>query len=443
MKYIGLLAGKLALFFGNLLNRGSSFPGLVARKISPGILQKIKYPDKIIMVTGTNGKTSTANLLADIIEKSGKKVIHNTRGANMMNGLVTAIIEGTGLGMKMKADVLLLEIDESTIPKFFKLVTPTHLAVTNFFRDQLDRHGEIDTLIKKIMGAVDKEVCLVLNGNDPLVHSLGEGLSENPKIYYGVEETEYSYFDETEVRESKWCPNCNSVLKYKYYHYSQIGNYECDCGFKTPELKYTATDVDLPNKSFKVNGKEYKSNYDNMYFVFNTLGAIALAEEIGIDYESIRDAVCEFKIGDGRMEEFNVGEYRTFLNLVKNPAGLNQSVNHILNQGDESFSVFFAVNNNWADGIDTSWLWDVAFEKFRDSGLDKFICSGMRAYDLAVRLKYAGIDEAKIIVLPEIPEALDFLKSRTDSKPYILSSYTALQDLRKALNSLEENKEKK
>lgn len=439
MKYIGLLAAKLTLFFGNILKRGSSLPGLIAIKICPEILKKIEYPKNIIMVTGTNGKTSTANLVAQVIERTNKTVIHNTKGANMLSGLVTTIIEGTGLNFKFKKDILLLEIDESTIPKFFKYVSPTYLVITNFFRDQLDRHGEIDILIDKISKSIESDSKLILNGNDPLVYNLGEKLPENEKIYYGIKKTDYSSQEE-EVRESKWCPKCNSILKYNYYHYSQIGDYECSCGFKTPNLDYEATDIDFLKKSFKVNGVEFKSNYDNMYFTFNTLGAIAISKEIGIDYKTIKDCVYDFKIGEGRMEEFNIRKHRTFLNLVKNPAGLNQSINHILNQKDSSFSIFFALNNNWADGIDTSWIWDVCFEKLSESGLDKFICSGRRAYDLAVRLRYSGVNEDNIIVLTDITEALEYLKSRVDSKPYILSSYTALQDVRKSLNSFEENK---
>lgn len=440
MKYIGLLLGKIALSGGKKLKRGSSLPGMIASKVSPDILKKIKYPQDIIVVTGTNGKTSTANLLANIMEKSGKRVVHNTKGANMMTGLVTAIVEKTNFKFELEADVLILEVDESTIPLFFKFVTPKYLVVNNFFRDQLDRHGEIDTLIKKIEEAVGKDTGLILNGNDPLVHIMGHDLQENKKIYFGVDRTEYSIDDENEVREAKWCPSCNKTLEYNYYHYSQIGDYSCECGFKTPALDYLATDVDLHNKSFKVNGEEYRSNYDNLYFLFNTVSAIAAAKELGVSYSVIEAAVYEFKIGDGRMEEFNVKTHSTFLNLVKNPAGLNQSINHILNQDDEKFSIFLSLNNMYADGIDTSWLWDVAFEKLKKSNLDKFVCSGMRAYDLAVRLKYSGVSEDKIIVIEDVAEAMSYLRNNLNSKPYMLSSYTALQNVRKILNSFEENK---
>lgn len=440
MKLLGLLVGKFALAAMKLRKGGSSLPGMLANKISPDLLGSIEYPNLVIAVTGTNGKTSTANLIAEIFKEAGLKVAHNTRGANMMSGITTAIIEKTSLSLKLRADVAVLEIDEASVPLVFKQIKPQYLLINNFFRDQLERYGELETLVGKVSNSIPLEQVLVVNGNDPLSCKVALDHPQNPVVYFGMEKTSLSTTTESEARESKWCPMCNTRLHYDYYHYSQIGRFGCEnCGFSTPHLAYQALDVDLSAKTLTINGTRYDSTYDSLYFLFNTVGAVALTSETGINSEVIQRAVAKFQIGDGRMEKFRINESETFLNLVKNPAGLNQTLTHVVNQPHEKFSVFLALNNQAADSIDTSWLWDVAFEKLATERLSSFVCSGTRAYDLAVRLENAGIPTEQIIVLPDLVEGLRYLRDNTAGQPFVLTNYTPLQPVRRALAAFPEN----
>ena len=440
MNRLGLIAGKLALFASRLRKGGSSVPGYVANRIAPNLLSSLRYPDLVIAVTGTNGKTSTANLIAEIFRANGMKVAHNTRGANMMSGLATALIEKTGISLKVNADVVVLEIDEASVPLAFAQIRPQYLLINNFFRDQLERYGELETVIAKVSESIQPAQVLVCNGNDPLTTKVALDHPDNHTIFFGVGRTAQSTSAEGEARESKWCPVCNHHLGYDFYHYSQIGHFRCDnCGFATPRLDAEAIDVDFADKSFTVNATRYRSGYDNLYFLFNIMGAIALTTDVGVSPDVIARALSSFEIGDGRMERFRVRDAETFLNLVKNPAGLNQTITHILAQDHEQFSVFMALNNQSADSIDTSWIWDAALEKFDTDRLQTFVCSGDRAYDLAVRLENAGVPSSKVVVLPVVEEGLTYLRDSTSGQPFVLTNYTPLQPVRRMLASFPEN----
>ncbi|MCI0502342.1 MAG: MurT ligase domain-containing protein [Fusobacteria bacterium] len=438
MRYIALIVGKLLKFIGNKLDKGTSAPGVFAKKIDKKIFSRITYPEKIVVITGTNGKTSTANMVAKVLRDKGLEVVHNTKGANLLGGLLTTIIDHTSFSFRITCDVLVLEVDEATYPAFTKYITPSHLIVNNFFRDQLDRYGEIEVLVDLVNSGISSETTLILNGDDPLVRYLGYKNSENRVVYFGLAQTKYSVSDTEQVREGKFCPVCGSKLNYLYYHYSQLGNYSCSCGFSRPVIQVEAYDVDLKNKEFKVDDMIYKIGYDNLYFIYNSLAAMIIGDEFNISRELMKASILDFKVDDGRMENYLLGQNKTYLNLVKNPTGLNQSLEHILRQEDEAFNIFLALNNLAADGTDTSWIWDVDFEQLKTSNINKFYCSGLRAFDLAVRLKYAFIEEEKLIVIPDLSACIEEAR-QNNNKTYILSTYTALQRTRRILGSLKEN----
>lgn len=437
MKSLALLVGKTLSGVGKMTGRGTSLPGVYARKIDADIFSKIELPEHIIVVTGTNGKTSTANMIAKMFRDCGYNVVNNTKGANLLGGLLTTILENTSFNFKLNADVLVLEVDEATYPTFTKYITPSHLIVTNFFRDQLDRYGEMEVLVNMVHKGISPKTKLILNADDPLTALLGFKNKENVQYYYGLNRTKYSVETTDQVREAKFCPNCGKRLVYDYYHYSQLGHYNCDCAFGHPETTYLAREVNLAEKTFSVGGNRYMLNYDNLYFVYNALSAIALADLFELPYIGVQKSLFSFRVDDGRMESFTIGKYETYLNLVKNPTGLNQTLEHIVRtQGEAPYTLFMTLNNLAADGTDTSWIWDADFEQLARTNVEAFYCSGIRAYDLASRLKYAGIPLEKIIVNPNIAEHLVLLENDMTSKPYILSTYTALQETRKILHTM-------
>lgn len=444
MKSMALLVGKTISTVGKITGRGTSLPGVYARKIDADIFSKIEMPKHVIAVTGTNGKTSTANMIAKMFRDSGYRVVNNTKGANLLGGLLTTILDHTTFDFKLNADVLILEIDEATYPTFTKYITPTHLVVTNFFRDQLDRYGEMEVLVEMVNRGISTDTKLILNADDPLTALLGFKNKENAQYYYGLTRTKYSVETTSQVREAKFCPNCGRRLTYDYYHYSQLGYYHCLCEFDHPETTFLAKEVNLEEKTFVVGDQKYKLNYDNLYFIYNALSAIALADLFELAYIPVQNSLYTFRVDDGRMETFRLNEYETYLNLVKNPTGLNQTLEHIIRtQNQTPYVLFMTLNNLAADGTDTSWIWDVDFEQLAHTNLEAFYCSGIRAYDLATRLKYAGIPVDKIHVNTHIGEHLETLKKELRVKPYLLSTYTALQETRKILQTYKENRGEK
>lgn len=440
MKFLAILIGKTIKKLTGILGKGTSLPGIWARKIDPNLLRKIQLPEKVIVVTGTNGKTTTSNMIAHILRYNGLDILHNQKGANLVSGILTTLIDACTLTGKINKAVAVLEIDESTVPRVFEYISPSHLVVTNFFRDQLDRYGELDTVISKISSALKKNLELILNGDDPLVAQLA--VKNNfPHKFYGISDLKYTTSEMHQVREGRFCPLCNEKLNYAYFHYSQLGAYHCpSCDYKKPELTFDVTAVDLEKGTFEINHQYvFSINYQDLYFVFNAAAAISACSSIGLSMEQIIKALKDFRMDDGRMEPFFLGEKKALLNLVKNPTGLNQSLSHIISH-EEKKAVLMILNNLDADGKDVSWIWDSDLEMIASTELSSFICSGLRAEDLAVRLKYAGVSEDKIIIHSEIKDALSALKY-AEGKLFILSTYTALQFCRKILLSMEENKD--
>ncbi|MDO5689216.1 MAG: MurT ligase domain-containing protein [Tissierellia bacterium] len=430
MKNLAILIGKLVLFVGRLLGRGSSMPGKLARQIAPDLLEELDYPKDVVMVTGTNGKTSTTHYIAAIMEKAGKRVVHNREGANMPQGIATVVLEKTDFQGKVDAQVCVFEVDEGFLGSLAEAIRPEYILITNLFEDQADRFGSAKQLAKKLTEAIPQGSKLILNGNDPLLVKLGNDRIDCHKIYFGVE----AFPDETQVEmEQSNCPVCSQPLEYERRYYDKIGEFRCKCGFETPPIEYLATDVDDVDKSFVVDGYRYHSKYGNKYFVYNMLGAIAYAKQLEIIDSVIDKALADYSIGAGRMEEIQLGGHNTILNLVKNPAGLNQSLEFILaEQRQDPFNLYLAINSRPADGEDPSWLQAVHFEQLIESGLETFICAGEQAEYLKGILLEKGLAEDRLKIILDPKEAIALL-SDSHLKPYILSNYTALAAIRSQL----------
>lgn len=435
-KLIAIWLGKALTVAGKLIGKkSSSSPGAYALKICPDLVKDLnKCVSKGIIVTcGTNGKTTTNNLMASALEAKGYKVICNKLGANMLSGIATTVLQEMSIFGKLKADYACLEIDEAYTPIVFDYVKPDVMVITNLFRDQLDRYGEIDITSDIINKAIEKvpNLKLVLNGDDPLCVKFGR--NENVSAYYyGISEQVLPQLDDT--KEGRFCPICGEEQRYNYYHYSQLGDFSCpSCGFKRPQIDFNVTNVSLGTPMrFEINGQKMEINYKGFYNIYNLIavyGALTVLGESTDDFGGLLEA---YKPQIGRMQEYKFNK-PVILSLSKNPAGFNQAIATV-NTDKRKKDVIIAINDKANDGRDVSWLWDVDFDKVADENLNTLATTGIRLYDISLRFKYSDI---KVDLITEDMAAAVQKALETDSEVvYVLVNYTALYPTEAVLKKL-------
>ncbi len=440
--WLALWAGKMSGIVLKLLGKkGTTLPGLIAYRIDSSIIKHLAktYTEGLIMITGTNGKTTTANLLANILTRAGKKFAFNQAGANLVTGITGALLQNTGWRGKARVRLALLEVDEATVPKFCAEVLPDIVVVTNFFRDQLDRYGELDTTIRMVKDALSVKTLLILNADDPLVAQFGYERSR--VLYYGVARTPESQTVSQETRESKFCPQCGQALDYELFHYGQLGIYYCaSCNFKRPYPDVLADQVKQQADwmKFNIGSSCFVTALQGYYNLYNSLAAITVARQLNISELDIEQGLREFIPQAGRMERFNFPEGVLTLTLVKNPTGFNQVIRTVLANGND-VRLLIAINDLAADGRDISWLWDVDFERLgeQEGLVCQVVCTGLRAEEIALRLKYAGLSIEKLVIEHSLDKAVEILLSecRVGEVVFALPTYTNLFPLRKLLET--------
>ena len=428
-----ILFAKVLNFFANILCKilhkdNGNMLGKIVKKLSPDILKSIKIDCPVIAVTATNGKTTTNNAIRYMLEQNGKKVVSNREGNNMETGIITALIKNCTLTGKIKADFVIFEVDESYVPIVFKKIPLNTLVVLNFFRDQLDRNGEVESLILKINEFLKTyEGNLVLNNDDPNVARLGRANENNKNVYYfSVDKYKYATEEQSEAGEGKFCPFDKTRLEYEYYQYSHIGKFKCPkCGYGEENLYTKVEKVDLDAKTFKEEDITYEFLANNIYTIYNYAAVISVAKLYDLD---AKEAIKTFKLDNGRAENVKINGCETIINLAKNPTGANVSL-RTLNEDKEEKELLFVLNDNSADGRDVSWIWDI---NFNVQNVTRIVTAGTRAYDMAIRIKTSGFDENKIEPYLDLKEALQALY-KTNTKKYVIANYTALQPTRKEI----------
>lgn len=421
--------------------QGVTLAGRVALKIYPDILKELsgEIREKIFVVCGTNGKTTTNNLLCSALEAEGKKVVCNHTGSNMLNGVVSAFVLAAGLNGKIDADYGCIEIDEASTVKVFPHFLPDYMILTNLFRDQLDRYGEIDitmNLLKKAMQTAP-DMKVIVNGDDALSAYLAMD-SGNSYVAYGIGQ---QYFKENEdsheIREGRFCKKCGEKLYYNFYHYSQLGDYECKaCGLRRPPLDYNAEDISMAKGlAFTVGGYRIEANYRGFYNIYNILAAYAACRNAGMELKSYNEVLQKFNPENGRMEQFQVKDTKIILNLAKNPAGFNQNISAVL-EDEEPKDIIILINDNDQDGIDISWLWDVDFDRFKreEADIQSITVSGIRCQDMRLRLKYVDMP---CELEPEVERAIRKKIEHGTGNLYVLVNYTALYHTHNILKKIE------
>ncbi len=426
--------------------QGVTFAGKIALKIDPDLLRDLagQVREKIFVVCGTNGKTTTNNLLCSAIESEGKTVVCNHTGSNMLDGAAAAFALSAKMNGNLDADFACIEIDEASARKVFPFFRPDYMILTNLFRDQLDRYGEIDLTMDLLNRAIQMapEMKLIVNADDALSAYLAIQ-SGHPFCTYGI--SEQVFFEENqgeqhEIREGRFCKKCGAKLDYDFYHYSQIGVYHCpNCDFTRPAVDFDASHIDMTDGlSFDVTEsgtkkvRHLQADYRGFYNIYNILSVYAAARSAGMELENFDQVLRNYHPQNGRMEQFRIKESDVILNLAKNPAGFNQNISAVMEDTKEK-DILIVINDNAQDGTDISWLWDVDFDRFAEASIRSITVSGIRYLDMGLRMKYVEIPCERI---RDVKTAIEARIEDGCGNLYVLVNYTALFSTRKILADL-------
>jgi UDP-N-acetylmuramyl tripeptide synthase len=444
-------AGKAAAVVSRGLGRGggTALPGLVAEWVNPAIVSDLgrQLGKGRVLVTGTNGKTTTTRILARVLREAGWPYLHNWEGSNLMRGIASALLAVAGPSGTIRggAGTLgLFETDEATLPMAARSLAPTALAFTNLFRDQLDRYGEVDTvaaLWRQALEAAPRDATLVLNADDPSVAELAIGWTGHVH-WFGLDDPAFAT-DAGGAFDARWCRVCNGTFAYDRRYFAHIGCWRCTgCGRARPTPDTSATDVHLAldAATFRVEGLgDLSMPLTGTYNVYNALAAIALARVLGVPGEAVVAGIANVRAAFGRQEVIELQGRRLRLMLCKNPAGANQVLRLLADvappaaEAGPALYVAPLLNDRFADGQDVSWIWDVDYELVRGA-VKTCWAGGDRAEDVALRLKYAGWPEPRTVT--HDPAALlDAIIADTSpgDDVVIIPTYTSMLDLRAEL----------
>jgi len=413
------------------LGAASVLPGEIARRLHPRLLSLLcaQVRNGIILVVGTNGKTTTSLLLRTILENQGFRVVHNITGANLINGLITALLSDTNLLGKLSADYAILEVDENILPLVLAQCHPRGILALNLFRDQLDRYGEVDTISQRWQAAIaplPPETLVILNGDDPTLCYLGQQLSQKV-LFFGLNEREFYLEEIPHAVDSIYCPSCGAPLNYSGVYLSHLGDFDCSkCSFSKSDLA--------------INSKDWPQILVGVYNKYNTLAAALLSQEIGVEIPNILTSIKEFKAAFGRAEELIIDGKRVRILLAKNPVGMNETIRTVkdIKKQEKASITVMVLNDRIPDGTDVSWIWDVDTEKLVSLG-GTIIVSGDRVYDLALRLQYSretnGQENFELIFEKNLATAikLALTKSVEGDTIHILPTYSAMLEVRELL----------
>lgn len=427
---------------------GTAAPGLVAERVDPGLLTKLsaQLPHGALLVAGTNGKTTTTRMIADIVQANGWSTVHNRSGSNLVRGVVAAFVDNSSASGRIGADVGVIEADEAALPELVKRVQPRVILLNNLFRDQLDRYGELDSIAKswrKVLEKLPETTTVIVNADDPTLVALTDDIAAR-RIYIGLNEVNHRLDSLPHAADAAVCRVCGADLAYRALYLSHLGEWYCTgCGRERPQLDYSAGDialngdVDLGLSVSDSDGEHHlQVGVPGLYNAYNALAAAAVAREFGIGWDVIAPNLAKFQSAFGRIERFSHNGRDFTMALVKNPTGFNEVLRMLTSaDGTLQHPTMICINDLDADGRDVSWLWDVDFEMLAQ-GEGNLYTTGLRGADMANRLKYANVPEVRIHALDEdVTAAFDAFAASVPAgeSAYILPSYTAMLRLRKSL----------
>ncbi len=441
--WLAVLAGKITRGILRALGRGgTSLPGKVALKIQPNLLGFLSKDVTTVIVTGTNGKTTTSRMIERVMEEEGISFFCNKSGANLLFGITNEYIANVNLRGKAKRNYALIESDEAAFKEVSRYVDAKAVVVTNIFRDQLDRFGEITHTLNNVKTGIDRSphATLCLNADCSMTASLGQGV-DRKVIYFGVNVPIYKQAVR-EASDAPYCIRCKGEYTYDYITFGHLGKYRCDqCGYQRPPVdvgvnRVYESNADSSEIALDIQGNPYQAriNLPGGYNIYNGIATMALVHAMGWMPAHGILALSDFQCGFGRMEALDLNGVPTRMILIKNPAGCNQVLNFLTNATEKSTFVI-GLNDRYADGTDISWIWDADFEALNRLGdaLDHIYIVGIRRDDMALRLKYAGVDLNKTTVIEDYDTLIDKM-TQSKNPVYIMPTYTAMMDLRKILS---------
>ena len=441
--YFATLCGRSArtLLRRVFHRKASQLPGRVALSIDKHFLahKASLFGKHTVVVCGTNGKTTTTNLIASAFDSSFQHVVCNRAGANMPAGIASALLDAT------RGGACVLESDELFSVNIVPAVKPRFFVLLNLFRDQLDRCGEIERVQQTIVRALEASpsTTLVVCGDDPLTVGVAQSAERlNIKVvYFGINQNLHRAADR--VPEARFCQLCGAKLTYTYRSYAQLGTFSCpNCSFARPQLNCFADDIQIEQNSVTFSAHINQHNqhtakisapFGGLYMVYNLLAAYYIAHETGISDEAFLQVLASYHPQNGRLQHFMYQGIPLVLNLAKNPTGFNQNIS-LLQQDHRQKVIYICINDNFNDGKDVSWLWDVDFERFASENKPVLLCGGTRCHDMQVRLKYAGFSSECVASIDDVLATC--LQHYPDKVLYVLTNYSALWPVKARLEQL-------
>ena len=440
---LAILLCKALRLVSRLLHRGgTAMPGRWALKLCPNLLELLAKDVKSVAITGTNGKTTSARMIEQAFSEKGLNYFANRSGANLISGITTEFVMNATLTGKPLKEYAVIECDEAAARKVFSQLKPRVVVVTNLFRDQLDRYGEVTHTLENIRVAMQgaPEAVLCLNADCSLTASLADDLP-NRVVYFGIDQGAAPSRPKPEISDATHCIRCKTEYEYDYISYGHLGGFRCPkCGYRRHKADFAVTDIteqraDGSTVVMDIQGTKriVNVNLPAMYNIYNAVGAVTAAVEMGLDADTAVKALADFQCGFGRMEQFKLGKAGARMMLVKNPAGCNQVIEFLENI-KEKFILVVCLNDRGADGTDVSWIWDADFEGLTTLGsyLDQVIVSGDRAGDMRVRIKYAGIPDEHISMQRNYEELVRWIEKQ-ELPVFIMPTYTAMLELRQVV----------
>lgn len=419
MNTLIIIITKLITKILKLFGRGTSLPGSIALKLNKNILNNLELPKTTIFVTGTTGKTSVAGTLYEIYNDSNYKTASNIKGSNLLPGVVTTIIESVKINGKTKKDALIIEVDERYVKQVFKFVTPKYFIINNLSRDQLARNGHYELVFDEINKSIKEQTHLILNADDPLVTKFS--LDKKNKItFYGLNKNKYSTKKNLiDTLDLCYCPKCYTKLDFKYFNYGNLGYYSCpNNDFKRPNCEFEGT---LKNNILTIKNSKIKLINDALYNVYNNLACYTVSIIDGLDENKVTNSLNNLSLKVKRLTEFKLNNVEGTILLSKNetPLSYNQSLEYIKTKKEnKTVAIGFTRISGRYDLKDISWLYDINFELLNDDSIKRIILIGPFAYDLAVRLKQAGIDTKKFKYCFDYQNSFDYLLENTKGHLY-------------------------